>query len=90
MKNQNVIKGVFNVEDTYQDVTIFNQCVEDEGFDVYLNNKKVDVIKSYKILCRNFDDIGNYEYKVIFKNKKPKLERMFQNCSNLIKLEIKI
>ena len=89
---KNIIKGIFNLEDIYQDVTIFNQYVEDEGFDVYLNNKKVDVIKSYKIQYKNFCDSGkgNYEFKVIFKNKISNLERMFQNCSNLIKLEIKI
>ena len=87
---KNIIKGIFNVEDINQDVAIFNQYVEDEGFDVYLNDKKVDVIKSYKIQYKNFLDSGkgNYEYKVIFKNKIPNLERIFQNCSNLIKIDL--
>ena len=48
-KKTNIIKGIFNVEDIYQDVAIFNQYVEDEGFDVYLNNEKINVIKSYKV-----------------------------------------
>ena len=64
----NIIKGIFKVEDTYQDTIIFNQCVKDEGFDVYLNNEKIDIIKSYKIPCKYFDNKGNYEYKIIFKN----------------------
>ena len=70
MKNykNNIIKGIFNVEDTYQDTIIFNQYVNDEGFDVYLNNEKIDIIKSNKIPCRYFDNKGNYEYKIIFKN----------------------
>ena len=33
----NIIKGVFNVEDIYKDVTLFNQYVKDEeGFDLIL------------------------------------------------------
>ena len=30
---KNIIKGIFNVEDTYQDIIIFNQWIEDEGID---------------------------------------------------------
>ena len=48
-KKTNIIKGIFTVENIYQDVTIFNKYVEDEGFDVYLNNEKINVIKSYKV-----------------------------------------
>ena len=88
--NNNVIKGIFKVEDIYQDIEIFNQYVKDEGFDIYLNNEKINVIKSYKIQYSNFKDKGkgNYEYKVVFKNKTPNLERIFQNCSNLIKIDL--
>ena len=84
----NIIKGVFNVEDTYKDVTIFNQYVEDEGgFDLYLNNKKINIIKSYNISCIYFDYEGNYEYKIIFKNNISNLENAFKFCSRLIALD---
>ena len=83
----NIIKGVFNVEDTYKDVTIFNQYVEDEGYDVYLNEEKINIIKSYNIPCKNFEKEGNYEYKIVFKKGINNLERIFQNCSNLISID---
>ena len=51
---RNIIKGTFNVDDIYKDISIFNQLVDDEGFDVYLNNEKIDIINSYKILSKNF------------------------------------
>ena len=85
---RNIIKGTFNVDDIYKDISIFNQLVDDEGFDVYLNNEKIDIIKTYKILAKNFDKKGNHEHKLIFKNKIPDLERIFQNCSDLISLDL--
>ena len=80
MNNNNIIKGIINVEDTYQYATIFNQYVEDEGFDVYLNNEKINLIKSYKVQYKDFkkNGKGDYEFKIIFKDKKPNLERIFQ------------
>ena len=83
-----VIKGTFNVEDIYKDVTIFNQSVEDEGFDVYLNKEKINVIKSYNIPYQNFKYKGNYKFKIIFKNEITNCERIFQNCSNLISIDL--
>ena len=78
--NKNIIKGKFEVEDIYKDISIFNQYVEDEGFDVYFNNEKINIIKTYKIPYNNFkmSGKGKYEYKIIFKNKIPNLERIFQ------------
>ena len=89
-KKTNIIKGIFTVEDIYQDVAIFNQYVEDEGFDVYLNNEKINVIKSYKVQYKDFkqNGKGDYEFKIIFKDKKPNLERIFQNCQNLISIDL--
>ena len=86
--NKNTIKGIFQVDDIYKDIEIFNQYVEDEGFDVYLNDKKINVIKTYKILYKNFKDKGDYEFKIIFKNKIPNFERIFQKCSYLISLDL--
>ena len=87
--NKNIIKGMIEVEDAYKDVTIFNQLVEDEEFDVYLNDEKVEIIKSYKILAKNFKfQKGKKEFKIIFKDKIPNLERIFQGCSDLISLDL--
>ena len=63
-----IIKGTFNVEDISKNVAIFNQLVDDEGFEVYINNEKVDIIKSYKIRRKHFKQHGkgNYEFKIIF------------------------
>ena len=88
--NKNIITGKFEVEDIYKDISIFNQYVEDEGFDVYFNNEKINIIKTYKIPYDNFkmSGKGKYEYKIIFKNKVPNLERIFQNCSDLISIDL--
>ena len=87
--NKNIIKGMIEVEDDYKDIAIFNQLVEDEGFDVYLNDEKVEIIKSYKILYKNFkNQKGKKEFKIIFKDKIPNLERIFQGCSDLISLDL--
>ena len=84
-----IIKGTIKVEDIYRDVEIFNQLVINEGFDVYLNNEKVDVIKSYKILYKNFHyEKGSFDFQIKFYDKLPTLERLFQNCSDLISLDL--
>ena len=79
---------MFEVKQIGKDITIFNQLVEDEGFDVYLNDEKVDIIKSYKILSKNFNEKGKKEFKIIFKDKIPNLEGIFHNCSDLISLDL--
>jgi len=57
---------------------------------VYLNDEKINVIKSYKIQYTNFQKKGNgnYEFKIKFKDNFPDLERLFQNCSNLISIDL--
>ena len=87
--NKNIIKGTFEVEDIHKDVELFNQIAENEGFDVYLNDKKIKVIKSYKIVYKNFNrQKGEYKFKIIFKNNLPNLERIFHNCSDIISLDL--
>ena len=85
-----IIKGTFNVEDIFKNVTIFNQCIDDEGFEVYINNEKVDIIKSYKIMYKYFKKHGegNYEFKIVFKKDILNLERFFEDCSDLISLNL--
>ena len=84
-----IIKGIIKVEDIYRDVEIFNQLFENEGFDVYLNNEKVELIKSYKILYKNFHyEKGSFDFQIKFYEKLPTLERLFQNCSDLISLDL--
>ena len=57
---------------------------------MYLNDEKINVIKSYKIQYTNFQKKGNgnYEFKIKFKDNFPDLERLFQNCSNLISIDL--
>ena len=84
-----IIKGTIKVEDIYRDVEIFNQLVKNEGFDVYFNNEKVELIKSYKILYKNFHyEKGSFDFQIKFYEKLPTLERLFQNCSDLISLDL--
>ena len=87
---KNIIKGIFNVNNALEDVTIFNQYADDDGFDVYLNDEKINVIKSYKIQYTNFLKKGNvnYEFKIKFKDNFPNLERIFQNCSNVVSIDL--
>ena len=85
-----IVKGTFNVEDIYKNIAIFNQLVDDDGFEVYINNEKVDIIKSYKIRYKYFKQHGegNYEFKIIFKNNISNLARFFEDCSDLISLNL--
>ena len=85
-----IIKGTFNVEDIYKNIAIFNQLVDDDGFEVYINNEKVDIIKSYKIRYKYFKQHGKgiYEFKIIFKNNISNLTRFFEDCSDLISLNL--
>ena len=84
-----IIKGTIKVEDIYRDVEIFNQLFKNEGFDVYFNNEKVELIKSYKILYKNFHyEKGSFDFQIKFYEKLPTLERLFQNCSDLISLDL--
>ena len=85
-----IIKGTFNVDDIFKNITIFNQCIDDEGFEVYINNDKVDIIKTYRIQYKYFKSHGegNYDFKIIFKNNISNLKRLFEDCSDLISLDL--
>jgi len=85
-----IIKGTLNIEDTFKNITIFNRLVDDDGFEVYINDEKVDIIKSYKIRYKYFKQHGkgNYEFKINFKNNISTLERFFEDCPDLISLNL--
>ena len=87
-QNKNAIKGKLGIKsnEINNKIILFNSDINN-GINVYLNNKKINVIKSYKIQYKNFDEKGKYEFKLIFKKDISNLERLFEDCSNLISID---
>ena len=90
-QNQNVIKGVLELEssDLNNSVILFKSDYNYE-IDLYLNNKKVKMIKdngNWKI-DYNFIKEGKYQFTMVFNDTIIDMEEFFGKSSNLISLDL--
>ena len=89
-QNKNVIKGILDIKsnEINNKIILFNSDINN-GIDVYLNNKKINMIKEDKkwIIDYNFQKEGIYQFEIVFNNIINNMNRFFQECSNIISLD---
>ena len=90
-KNINIIKGELYIkqEEINDKIALFNTDIND-GIDVFLNNKKINMIKDNNkwIIDYHFDDYGKYSFEININNNITNLNRFFEDCSNIISLDV--
>ena len=88
--NYNMIKGIIDIKikEKNKNIILFNSDI-DEGIDVYLGNKKINMIKDdfkWKIGCK-FKKDGEYKFKIIFEDTVTNMQKLFENCTNIKSLD---
>ena len=89
--NKNMIGGIIDINsnEINNKIHLFNTDFK-EGIDVYLNNKKINMIKDNNMWI--IDSIfikkeGKYSFKIIFNNIMNNMQGFFAKCSNIISLD---
>ena len=92
-KNINIIKGELYIkqEEINNKIALFNTDMND-GIDVFLNNKKINMIKYNNkwIIDYHFKDYGKYSFEININNKITNLNKFFEDCSNIISLDVSL
>ena len=88
-QNQNIIRGLIyiNSYDINKDIVLFNTDINND-IDVCINNQKINVIKESNKWKYNFQKEGNYILEIIFKNNITKMKGFFEECTNIISLDL--
>ena len=90
-QNKNLIKGKLEIKsnEINNKIILFNSDNNNE-IDVYLNNKKINMIKESKkwIIDYNFQKKGIYQFEIIFNYIINNMHGFFQKCSNIISLDL--
>ncbi len=88
--NKNVIKGVLDVKlnEINNKIVLFNTEIKN-GIDVYLNNKKINMIQDGKLwkIDYNFEKDGKYTFQIVFNNIITNMIGFFEKCPNIISLD---
>ena len=93
--NKNIIKGILNIKPdeiniNKNKIALFNSEIN-EGIEVFLNNKKINMIKDNEkyLINYNFKQSGNYSFEIIFDENIEinNTEKLFEECSNIISLD---
>ena len=89
-KNQNVIKGELEIKlsEINNKITLFNTEIK-EGIDVYLDNKKINMIKDDNIwkIDYNFEKDGKYIFYIVINIIITNMKGFFSKCFNIIYLD---
>ena len=84
----NIIKGIIDIEinDINKDIILYKS---NEEIDVYINNEKINVInKDNNKKIYKYNKEGKYEFKLKFKNDITNLRGFFEECNELISLDL--
>ena len=89
--NKNIIKGELYIkqEEINNKIVLFNSDFKD-GIDVYLNNKKINMIKDNNkwLIDYHFINKGKYSFEININNNITSLNRFFEDCVNIIYLDL--
>ena len=79
---QSIIEGIINIdnEDINKDIILYNS---EDDIDIFINNERRINENKYK-----FNKIGQYKFKLLFKNKTTKLTQFFKNCLQLYSINL--
>ena len=90
LRNKNIINGILDIElnEINKNIILFNSDLE-FGIEVYLNNKKIKIIKEDKKrkIDYSFNKAGKYPFTIVFKSNIEDMEKFFSECSNIISLD---
>ena len=90
-KNKNIIKGVLDIKlnEIYDNFHLFYSKKE-QDIDVYLNDKKIDMINEDGLwkIDYNFEKDGKYSFVIIFNNNIEYMLSFFEKCYNIIYLDL--
>ena len=86
---KNKIKGVIDIEsnEINKNIVLF-KYENSEGVEVYLNNKKINIIKDDYEWKYNFTKEGKYPFEIIFYDKINNFTGFFDECSHVISLDL--
>jgi len=87
--NKNIIKGIIeiNTNDINKNIVLFNTDINRQ-IDVYIDKKKINAIKEDNKWQYNFHKTGKYMLEIIFNDNITTCEWLFDNCSNIISLDL--
>ena len=88
-KNKNVIRAELDIKaNDSNNIILFNTDINND-IDIYLNNKKINMIKENNqwIINYKFEKDGIYTFDIIFQNIMSNLTAFFSNCENIISLD---
>ena len=90
-KFKNIIKGELYIkqEELNNKIVLFNSDMKDK-IDVFLNNKKINMIKDNNkwIIGYHFKKEGKYSFEIHINNNITSLNRFFEDCSNIVSLDL--
>ena len=87
-KNKNMIRGLIciNSSEINEEIVLF-KADPDNNIDVYINNKKIDILVDDNEWKYIFSEEGNYLFEIIFNNNINNMKAFFEGCSNIINLD---
>ena len=87
-KNKNMIRGLIciNSSEINEEIVLF-KADPDNNIDVYINNKKIDILVDDNEWKYIFSKEGNYLFEIIFNNNINNMKAFFEGCSNIINLD---
>ena len=82
-----IIKGIIDIElnDINKDIVLYKSK---EEIDVYINNEKINIINGGDKKIYKFNKEGRYEFKLKFKNDITNLNSFFEECKEIISLDL--
>ena len=89
-QNKNMIKGIIDINsnDINRDIALFNLEDINNEIEIYLNNKKINVLQDDNKRKYNFKKEGKYEFQIIFNNPITNMKNFFKECTNIISLDL--
>ena len=89
--NKNEIIGVLDIKvnEINNKIALFKKY-ESIGIDVYVNDKKINLIKNHnkRLIDYNFPEDGTYTFKMVFKDKMNDLRDFFEDNTHIISLDV--
>ena len=86
-----MIKGLLDIKlnEISNNIVLFNSEIKD-GIDVYLNNKKINMIKDGKKweMDYKFENDGKYTFEIVFNDEINNISGLFEKCANIISLDL--
>ena len=87
-ENKNIIRGIIDINsyEINNNIILFNTD-NNNDIDVFINNKKINIIKDNNKWKYKFNTEGKYIFEIIFNNNINNMKQFFEKCTNIISLD---